>query len=400
MHKISVLVIHNRYLQSAGEDAAVRAEVDQLRRAGHRVITYTRDNTEIADYGSLRKASLSFRTTWNQQSYADIRALLRSERPDIAQIHNFFPLISPSAHYACKSAGVPVVQTLHNYRLFCPAATLFARGERCRRCSRSMTAAIRSGCYRNSRLQTVTVSAMLAAHRLRGTWNRCVDAYLTPSHFCRDYFIAAGLPPAKIHIKPNFLARDPGRRTGRGDYALFLGRLSAEKGAVEMVRAWQQLPEVPLLIAGDGQLRAELEQAVSRAHGRIKLLGQLDAQQTMSWIKRARFLVFPSRWYEPFGMALLEAVACGVPAVATRIGAIPELVADRETGLLFDPDNFDQLVERVRWAWSHPDDMEQFGSAARRLYLQKFTAERSYEALMSVCRGLLDRTGESPLKNG
>jgi len=389
MPKISVLVIHNRYQQSAGEDAMVLAEMNELRRRGHRVIPYLRDNAEIAGQSLVRKAVLSLSTTWNPRSYSEITGVIRRERPDIAHIHNFFPLISPAAHHACKSAGVPVLQTLHNYRLVCPAATLFAGGERCRRCARSLAPGVRSGCYRNSRLQTAAVTAMLATHRRSSTWKRCVDSYLVPSSFCRDYFVDAGLPARKLHVRPNFLAHDPGPRSGPGEYALFVGRLSAEKGVIEMVRAWQRLPDVPLLIAGDGPLRAEVARAANPGT-RVELLGQLDAAQTIARIKSARFLVFPSRWYEPFGMALLEAAACGVPAIASRIGAVPELVMDGRTGVLFDPDNFDELIEAVHWAWSHAAETERMGHAARQHYLKNFTAETSYEALMNVCRALLN----------
>jgi len=390
MSKISVLVIHNRYQQAAGEDAVVLAEMDELRRRGHRVIAYLRDNAEIAGQSLARKAVLPLSTTWNPRSYSEITGVIRSERPDIAHIHNFFPLISPAAHYACKSADVPVLQTLHNYRLVCPAATLFAAGERCRRCTRSLGAGIRRGCYRTSRLQTAAVTTMLAAHRRSRTWSRCVDSYLVPSSFCRDHFVGAGLPAAKVHVRANFLVRDPGTRTGRGDYALFVGRLSGEKGVLEMVRAWRRLPDVPLLIAGDGPLRAEVARAADPGSGHIKLLGQLNAARAIASIRAARFLVFPSRWYEPFGMALLEAAACGVPAIASRIGAIPELVVDGETGVLFDPDNFDELVEAAHWAWLHPAETDRMGNAARQRYIQNFTADASYEALMKVCRTLLN----------
>lgn len=390
MPKISVLVVHNRYQQPAGEDAVVRAEVQELERRGHRVVQYIRDNAEIGRYSLARKAWLAFSTTWNSRTYTDVAQVIRRERPDVAHIHNFFPLISPAAHHACKAAGVSVLQTLHNYRLFCPAATQFAGGERCRRCSRGLAGGIRRGCYRNSRLQTAALAMMLAAHRQRGTWKRCVDAYLVPSNFCRNYFVEAGIPAAKLHVRANFLASDPGPRTARGDYALFVGRLSPEKGALEMVRAWERLADVPLLIAGDGPLRAELERAANAGKGHIKLLGQLDSAQTITHLKEARFLIFPSRWYEPFGMALLEAAACGVPAIASRIGAVPELVTDGETGLLFDPDNCEELVARVRWAWSHPAEVDAMGHAARQLYLRKFTPDTSYEALMNVCRTLLN----------
>jgi len=384
-----VLVIHNQYQRPGGEDAVVRAEIDLLRSAGHRVVQYVRDNSVIAGYSSRQKAALFLSTTWNRRAYADISALIREERPDIAHCHNFLPLVSPAAYYACKSAGVPVVQTLHNYRLLCPAGTLFANGKRCQYCTRSVTQGVSGGCYRDSRLQTAAVSLMLNAHRLRGTWKRSVDAYITPSRFCRGFFVAAGLPEEKVHLKPNFLAQDPGLRTDRGDYALFVGRLSAEKGVLEMIEAWNQLPEVSLLVVGDGSLYYEARGAARHTKGHVKLLGQLNAEQTLACIRGARFLVFPSRWYEPFGMGLLEAAAYGVPAIASRIGAIPELVADQRTGLLFDPDNFGEMVESVRWAWTHPVEMEEMGAAARQFYLQNFTAEKNYEALMSIYHKLL-----------
>jgi glycosyltransferase involved in cell wall biosynthesis len=389
MSNLSVLVIHNRYQQPGGEDAVVRAEVAELRRRGHRVVQYTRDNTDIVRYGLLRKGTLPFSAAWNPRTYAAVRALIRRERPDIAHVHNFFPLISPAAHHACKSLGLPVMQTLHNYRLLCPAATLFVDGQRCSEGSRRPARCIQRGCYRNSQTQTAAVCAMLAAHRLAGSWQRSVDAYLVPSNFCRDRFAAAGLPANKIVVKHNLLPHDPGPRTSRGDYALFVGRLSAEKGVLEIVRAWAQLPDVPLLIAGDGPLRAEIERALAGAQARVNLLGHLDPEAVVAYIKGARFLVFPSRWDEPFGMALIEAAACGVPAIAAHVGAVPELVADGETGLLFDPDNFEELVQHARWAWSHVAEMEQMGRAARQLYLQKFTADRSYDAWASVCGTLL-----------
>ncbi|MFZ0312110.1 MAG: glycosyltransferase family 4 protein [Candidatus Korobacteraceae bacterium] len=389
MQSLSVLVIHNQYQQPGGEDAVVRAEVNLLRGAGNRVVQYTRSNSDIAAYGPLRKASLLASTTWNRKTYADLRALIREHRPDIAHCHNFLPLVSPSAYYACKSAGVPVVQTLHNYRLLCPSGTLFANGRRCQGCARSAASALRRKCYRNSRLQTAAVSLMLGAHRLRGTWKHAVDAYLAPSAFCRNYFVAAGLPAEKVHLKPNFLAHDPGRRRQCGDYALFVGRLCPEKGVLEMIEAWRQLPEVKLLVAGDGPLYYEARGAARHSNGVVEILGQLTPHDTLARIRGARFLVFPSRWYEPFGMALLEAAACGVPAIASRIGAIPELVADHRTGLLFDPDNFSELIERVRWAWTHPSEMDDMGSVARQSYLQNFTAAENYEALMSIYRTLL-----------
>ena len=385
MQSLSILVIHNRYQQFGGEDAVVSAEVDLLRRAGHRVVQYVRDNTTLANWPPLRKASLLFSTTWDRSAYAEIRSLIDKEQPDIAHCYNLIPQVSPAAYYACKSAGVPVVQTLHNYRLLCPAGTCFRKSAVCTKCVRGLVSSARHGCYRGSRLQSAAVALMLTTHRWCGTWDHAVDAYLTPSRFCRDYFIAAGLPPAKVHLKPNFVSLDPGQRTNRGDYAMFAGRLSPEKGVLEMLKAWQHLPHIPLLVAGDGPLYDEARSLIERsASGHVNLLGRLDPQKTIACMKGARLLVFPSRWYESFGLGLIEAAACGIPAVASRIGAIPELVIDNQTGLLFDPENFSELSDKVQWAWTHPAKMEIMGGAARQLYEREFTAEKNYQALMNI----------------
>jgi glycosyltransferase involved in cell wall biosynthesis len=231
---------------------------------------------------------------------------------------------------------------------------------------------------------------MLGAHRLLGSWERNVDAYLAPSRFCRSRFVDAGVSPRRIHYKPNFLARDPGLRTAKGSYALFVGRLSPEKGVFPMLQAWRQLRDVPLLATGDGPCFAAAEQMIARNKLPVNLLGQMSADQTLECIKGARFLVFPSLWDEPFGMGLLEAAACGVPSLASRRGAIPELVKDQKTGLLFDPRSVDELVMGVRWAWAHPQEMKLMGTQAREMYLQGFTAEKNYSDLMAVYSNVLN----------
>ena len=367
----------------------MRAEIDLLRRAGHSVLPYTRHNAEIARYGPLRRSSLLVSTSWNEKTYSDLHSLIRAERPDVAHVHNFLPLVSPAAYYACRSNGIPVVQTLHNYRLLCPAGTFFREGQRCTECIQGRAQAALRGCYRNSRLQTGAVSVMLNAHKAAGTWKRSVETYLTPSRFSRELFVRAGTPPQKTVCKPNFLSKDLGPRTNPGGYALFVGRLSPEKGVIQMLEAWRRLPHIPLVVAGDGPLYREAWQHIVRANLPVKLLGRLDHEQTIGCIKGCRFLVFPSRWYEPFGMGLLEAAACGVPALASDIGAIPELVSHQKTGLLFDPNNFGELPGKVCWAWNHPDDMEEMGRAARRLYLEAFTAEKNYPQLMDVYRKVI-----------
>ena len=390
MRKFNVLVIHNQYQQPGGEDVVVQAEVDLLRRNGHRVLQFTQNNATLANYNPLKKAALFLTTTWNRTAYSSIRELIEKERPDVAHCHNLLPQVSPAAYYACKSAGVPVVQTLHNYRLFCPAGTFFHDGQICQNCTSSLAYAVQQGCYRRSRLQTATVATMLAFHRLRETWTSSVDAYIALTQFSRNLFVALGLPDKKIHVKPNFLAHDPGRRPSPGTYALFVGRLSPEKGILEMLSAWQHLPHIPLVVVGDGPLYDEALQVIRQSRStHIGLAGRMSTEDTQAQMRGARFLVFPSRWYEPFGMALIEAAAVGVPAIAARISGLPELVIENKTGLLFDLQSADDLPAKANWAWTHPAEMEAMGREARQLYQQNFTAEKNYESLINVYRSVV-----------
>ncbi|MGB7555515.1 MAG: glycosyltransferase family 4 protein [Candidatus Korobacteraceae bacterium] len=389
MRKLSVLVIHNQYQQPGGEDVAVQAEVDLLRLAGHRVVRFTQNNAVLANYTRLQKAALFFTTTWNRTAYSKIRDLIDKERPDIVHCHNLLPQVSPAAYYACKSAGVPVVQTLHNYRLFCPAGTFFHNGRICKDCTRSLSYSLKQGCYRDSRSQSATVAMMLAFHRHRETWTRSVDAYIALTQFSRDFFVALGLPDKKVHVKPNFVVQDPVPHSAPGTYALFVGRLSPEKGVLEMLRTWLHLPHIPLVVVGDGPVHEAASQIVRRSGSTdIKLMGRMSKEDTQAQMRGARFLIFPSRWYEPFGMALIEAAAVGVPAIAARIAGIPELVVEKETGLLFDLQK-DDLAAKANWAWTHPAAMEVMGVAARQLYQRNFTAEKNYESLINVYRSVM-----------
>ncbi len=380
VRKPGVLVIHNRYQQEGGEDAVVRAEVATLRQHGHRVTEFVRDNTEILSYGTARKASLVVSATWNQRVYRELRQLIRKERPAVAHCHNLVPLISPAAYYACRAEGVPVVQTLHNFRLRCPAGTMFRQGAACKDCHGALGKAVARGCYRDSRAQTAAAALMLGVHRAMKTFDGVVNAYSAPSVFCAERVANVDLPLEKITLRPNFLLDDPGARHGGENYAVFVGRLCEEKGVRQLLRTWRRLSGIPLVIVGDGPLRRE---AANQAPGNVTFAGALSASETLTRVKAARFLIFPSVGYETFGMTVLEAAACGVATVGTRLGAIPELIQEGRTGLLFDPHDSEEMADRVAWAWAHPMSMNEMGSAARRRYLEHYTADRGYEELVS-----------------
>jgi glycosyltransferase involved in cell wall biosynthesis len=406
--KYSVLKVHNLYQQPGGEDESMRSECALLTRAGHTVIQYTRDNDEIAAYSFIEKASLGPRTVWAWDSCDRIRALLRAEKPDVAHFDNTFPLISPAVYYACREAGVPVVQTLRNYRLLCPGATFQRKGRVCEDClGRNPWRGVLHGCYRDSRAATGAVALMLNVHRWLGTWNKMVDCYIALTEFSRAKFIEAGVPAKKIVVKPNFvysaamsgnsLSSIASHESPNGP-AMFVGRLSPEKGVKTLLATWQRLGNrIPLRVVGDGPLRAELEgYAHQQDLSEVFFDGRLNPEQTTEAMKRSRFLVFPSEWFETFGRVAAEAFACGVPVIASRLGAMEEIVADGRTGLHFTPGNAGDLAAKVEWAWAHPVEMAAMGRAARAEYEAKYTPERNYAMLMGIYERTLETYQRSP----
>ena len=382
---VKILVVHNRYRQAGGEDEVVRAETDVLRAAGHDVAEYGRTNDEIADDGLLSRARLAAGTVWSRATRVSLGDVLARFRPDVAHVHNTLPLISPAAYYTCRDAGVAVVQTLHNYRLLCPAASLFRAGRVCEECvDHGLIRGIRHRCYRGSRGATAAVATMLAVHRTIGTWRERVDAYIALSEFARDKFIAAGLPADKILVKPNFVHPDPGPRQCAGEDAVVVGRLSAEKGVRNVLDAWARLGQpLGLEIIGDGPERTRIEAVASQLRN-VNVRGRLSREMTVAAMKRARFLIFPSECYEGLPMTVIEAYACGVPVIASRLGTTAEIVHDGQTGLHFNAGDAADLAAKVQWAWSHPNQLDEMGRAARAEFEAKYTAARNYDMLMSI----------------
>jgi glycosyltransferase involved in cell wall biosynthesis len=395
---MKVLVVHNYYQHGGGEDAAFRAETALLRGGGHEVVEYTRTNLDITP--SVAKVKLAATTIWSGSSHRVIGELLARERPAIAHFHNTLPLISPAAYYACRDAGVPVVQTLHNYRLVCPAANLFRDDHVCEEClEHNVSRAVTRGCYRSSRTASAVVATMLAAHRALGTWRDQVNVYIAPSEFSRQKLLAAGLPAARVVVKPHFVHPDPGPRAGSGNRALFVGRLSAEKGAATLLHAWKRLGGcVPLDIIGDGPERGAMEAIADGTPG-VRFLGRLPREQTLAAMTQARVLVFPSECYETFGLSIVEGFACGIPVIASRLGAMKEIVADGVTGLHFAAGDATDLAAKVGWAWSHPQATRAMGEAARAEFEAKYTGARNYRMLMAIYRAAIaSKSGTSSLE--
>ena len=382
-----VLLVHNFYQRPGGEDQVFLAESRLLRAAGHEVLHHTVHNDEVAERGLVQ---LARDTVWNSAAADKLHGIVRDAGVEVVHFHNTFPLISPAAYGAVRSAGAAVVQTLHNYRLLCPGALLFRDGRVCEKCvgSRAPVAAVVHGCYRNSRAASGVTAAMLAVHHAAGTWRREVDVYVALTEFGRDKFVRSGLPAERIVVKPHFLPDDPGPGAHEGGHALFVGRLSAEKGVETLLRAWSAAP-VPLRVIGTGPL----DPLLAAAPAGVEWLGQQERPRVLDEMKEAAFLVFPSECYETFGLVAIEAFAAGLPVIAARIGGMHELVRDGETGLLFTPGDAADLAAKVRWAASNPAAMRAMGAAARREYERRYTAETGLGLLTDVYAAALRRRG-------
>jgi glycosyltransferase involved in cell wall biosynthesis len=381
------VVVHNSYQQPGGEDVAFAGEYRLLEQHGHTVVAYRRSNDEIDSMSTVRRLTMPKQMIYSDRSRREIQELLRTEQPDLVHVHNTFMMVSPSIYEACQEMGVPVLQTLHNFRLLCPAWTLSREGRVCEECvDHGLWRGVWHGCYRNSRLMTAGVALMLQVHRNRGTWNDSVDGYVALSEFARRKFVDSGLPASKLYVKPNFVQDDPGERDAPGHYALFVGRLSPEKGAATLLAAWEKLKHsIPLVIVGDGPSRQSLEsEAAARGLSSVKFRGWLTGEETRAAMKRAAFLVIPSLWYEGFPMIVAEAFACGTPVICSRLGTLEEIVEDQHTGLHFSHGDADDLAGKVEWAWANRPQVCAMGKAARQEYEDRYTPERNYNQLMQI----------------
>lgn len=375
-----VLQIHNYYRSSApsGEDTVVRNERALLQARGIEVEAFERYNDTLGD-GLAAGVRAALSNIWSHDSYRALRTVIRRVRPDVAHVHNTFPQISPSAYEACRDEHVPVIQTLHNYRLLCANGLLLRAGKPCERCvGRWRWPAVAHACYRDSHAASASLALAGTVHALRGTYASGVDRYIALTRFARDRLIAGGLPSARIIVRGNALPSDPGAGDGAGGYVLFVGRLTDEKGVRTLVRAWQRLPDVPLRIAGDGALRVGL---MEQARGLpIEFLGARSREDVFGLMRGAALLVIPSEWYEGFPLVVLEAMAMGTPIVAADIGSLAELVTDPMGGR-FAPGDAPGLAAMVRRLWTDPPALARMRLHNRARYLEKYGTDRTMDSL-------------------
>jgi glycosyltransferase involved in cell wall biosynthesis len=372
-----ILVAHNAYLYRGGEDTVVESEIALLQRHGHEVMLYRRDNTEL---DALPHWQAAMGSVWSTRTVMEVGRLLGSFRPHLIHAHNTFPLISPSLYGVAGELGIPVVQTLHNFRLLCPQAMLMRNGRYCDDCvGRWPWRAVLHRCYRGSLAQSAVSAGMVSGHRMLGTWRNRVRRYIVLNQMCREIFIRGGLPPEKLSIKPNFVEATgaPGEHTRRG--GLFIGRLAAEKGLLTLAQAIRQKPATRIAVCGSGPLQAFVEQSEW-----LDYIGFEQGEVLRTRIANAEFLVMPSTGIESFGLAAIEAFACGTPVIASRHGGLREIIEHGHNGLLVTPGNADELAEAIAYAVSNPMQMRRMGLEAYQTYLARYTPERNYTTLMAI----------------
>jgi glycosyltransferase involved in cell wall biosynthesis len=379
---VKILQIHTQYRQSGGEDIVVATESRLLRDAGHTVTTHLATNPEHRGAAARTFAAAA----WNRSAAQKIRGVALQAAPDVVHVHNTWFALSPAILPSLRSLGLPVVMTLHNYRLICAAATLLRDGSPCRDCVGTHPwHAVQHRCYRGSRTQSVVAATSIAVNQARSTWHRDVDRFLALTAFGREMFVAGGLPAERIVVKSNSVT-DPGPRPqppSSSNTVVYLGRLAPEKGIAYLLEAWRTIPPpLELLVVGDGPL---LEPLQALAPERVTFSGWLPSEEIGALLLRARALVFPSVWYEGQGLVALEAAAAGLPVVFSELGAMAGIFAPEAEALAMppgDPAGMGAVLARLA------DDgfVDRHGLFCRRRFEERYTHDVATSQLETVYR--------------
>jgi glycosyltransferase involved in cell wall biosynthesis len=397
---MKVLLVHNQYRTSApsGEDAAVSNERRMLQNRGVAVFGFHRCNDDIDESSFAARTATAANTIWSQRARSELRAMIRNVRPDVVHVHNTFAMLSPSVYGACKAEGVPVVQTLHNFRFFCPGALFLRDGKPCEEClEKSLLQSVKHRCYRGSLAATATLASMLTLHRALGTFENHIDRYIALMEFARMKMLKGGIAEHKLVVKPNFVPDPPaggaGGAGGAGDYVVFVGRLLEGKGTETLLAAWQHLPTVRLKIVGDGALKSRLEASARRDGLNVEFLGMRGRAEVLQILAQAKLLVVPSQWYEGFPMVIAEAFACGTPVLASRIGSLEELVEEGIRGAKFAAGDPEQLAGSVKRLLADEVGLRRMRLNARAYFETHLTEQENYTQLMKIYSEVIAEAG-------
>ncbi|MFZ0732903.1 MAG: glycosyltransferase family 4 protein [Candidatus Sulfotelmatobacter sp.] len=384
---MKVLLVHSAYQQYGGEDSVVRAETELLKSHGDEVYVCSRHNDEIKGFNILQKGLFFPQTIYSWKTSHEIKDVVCRFKPDVAFVHNVYPLISPSAYYTLHELKVPAVQVLHNFRPFCPNGFYYTQGQICEACrDGNYLNAVRKRCYKDSYSLSALYGLTLGLNRLGGMLDK-ISGFICLTEFFRIKMKEAGIPDSKLFVRPNFVrAPDlPQDRTSSNRYALYMGRLSPEKGCWTLIRAFEQLPAMPLKIVGSGPMEQEFREYIQKKEIRnIELLGFKSGVEKWEILRNALCLVMPSEWYENFPVTALEAFTACKPVVASRMGGLPYIVEEGKCGLLFEAGNVSELTQKIQHLADHPGEAARMGDCGRLLTETKYGPEKAYSNLMEI----------------
>lgn len=379
--KYTILQVHNFYQLPGGEDTVIENERRLLEKHGHRVVRYCRDNKELQAFSLFRKLLLPLTTIFNPRTYLEVRRLIRTEGIDLVHVHNTLNLISPSVYYAALAEGVPVVQTMHNFRLLCPGATLYRDGHVCEDClSHGLSCAVKHSCYRGSRLQTLACVLSTKFHRMTGIYGKI--NYICLTDFNREKLLKLKqIRPERVFIKPNFTYTHVMKEEDAfdGNYYLYFGRVEEIKGIDILLDAFAELPDKKLLIAGTGE---NIEKYQNRASGNVAFLGQQSREQLTELLRGAKAVVAASQCYESFGLVVIEAFAAHKSVICGDLGNIAGLVDNGRTGLLYPFQSGHALAETIRQY--ERMDSKAMGENAYEDYLRFYSEDENYRNLTEI----------------
>ena len=396
-NKWKVCLVHNAYARPSGEEVVVNALEELLAGRGHPVIRFHRGSDTIASI-PLGRARAFLAGLHNPFAVSDLRKLLREHRPDIVHVHNLYPWISPSILPECSRQGVPVVMTVHNYRLACPSGLFLHAGRPCARCrgGREYWCLLKN--CQDDWLKSFGYALRSWAARRRGCFLNHVSIFIVMSGFQRRCLLEEGFPADRLAVIPHMVSApaEPCRAEG-GQYAGFVGRVSPEKGIATLLAAARQLPDIPFHLAGSTQRMPHLP---AQAPPNVKFLGHLVGDRMDAFYRRCRMLVLPSECPETFLMSIAEAMGMALPVVASRIGALEEIVQEGRTGLMFTPGDAEGLARQVRYLWNNPELCAKMGQAARTVALDDYSPRNCYERIMDVYRRAIYAEGTGPIPAG
>lgn len=386
--KKKILIVHNYYQIPGGEDTVVINEKHMLEKNGHEVILYSRSNTELKEMGKLSKLFLPFITVFNLKTFCDIRKVIKESKIDIVHVHNTLNLISPSVYYAAKSLKVPIVQTVHNFRLLCPNATFYRDGHICEDCiNKGLICAVKHNCYRGSKLQTLACVINTKLHRLTGIYSKLNYICLTEFNKKKLLYLRQ-IRNANIYVKPNFV-EDMEKFVSaekREDQYVFAGRLDKLKGIDILLKAWAKIGEnAPrLVVCGTGPEEQWCKDFVEQNNVNVDFRGFVSNEGVRELIAKSKALILPTRWYEGFPMSIVESYSVGTPVVCSDIGNTGSIVEQGVTGYKFEPESEEELVKAVKNLGKNTD----IYNSTFNVYKMKYTEKSNYESLLNIYQSI------------